>query len=150
MVSVLPCFWLGQCGSSRVYKRRRLSTVRSARPFSCAVRYFSVSRFLSTRLFQVRYCLRLGSSVSRVKSSVLLALPMRKSFLLYTKKVGYRIASYLIPEDSRCESQGVSVTEHDAVVSAVMEHSTSFRFRTSPDGPWPAERANRFWLFCCR
>ncbi len=30
MVSVLPCFWLGQCGSSRVYKRRRLSTVRSA------------------------------------------------------------------------------------------------------------------------
>ena len=142
MVSVLPCFWLGQCGSSRVYKRRRLSTVRSARPFSCAVRYFLIDSSFSSSILSPFGFIRFSSEIFRASGSA----NAEVVFALY-KKVGDRIASYLIPEDSRCESQGVSVTEHDAVVSAVMEHSTNIRFRTSPDGPWPAERANRFWLF---
>ena len=49
-----------------------------------AVRYFSVSRFYRLVFFKFVS----GSSSSPVKSSVLLALPMRKSFLLYTKNVG--------------------------------------------------------------
>ncbi len=57
---------------------------------------------------------------------------------LYKTKVGYRIASYLIPEDSRCESQGFLVTERFPVLDAGTN--------TSPDGPWPAEGADRFCL----
>ena len=107
VVSVLPCFWLGQCGSSRVYKRRRLSTVRSAQTDFVVQIGISLSFDFIDSSFSNSF--RFGFISFSSESSVLLALPMRKSFLLCTKKVGERVTRN--PEDSIRESQGFLVTE---------------------------------------
>ena len=76
MVSVLPCFWLGQCGSSRVYKRRRLSTVRSAQTDFVVQLGISLSFDFIDSSFSNSF--RFGFIIFSGESSVLLALPMRK------------------------------------------------------------------------
>ena len=100
------------------------STARQAAPsfygafcttgFSCAVSYF---------VFVFR-----AYSFLQGKSSVLLARPMRKCCFIQ-QKVG-RMSRILDPRRLDRESQGAARTECEP-----------FLLGTSPDGPWPAERA---------